>query len=487
MPKENKQLTIILTTVVAITGGLVYFGYKKYQKYNQLAKARKIKDEGNKMFKDKKYDKALEKYHESIKYTEKGDQEHMNILNNISLTYFLLKKYKESLSYSDKYLNIDKMNIKILKRRFETNRNLENNTETITDAFILSILDTEKFSTLGKTTLGNIVEKISDQKMEDIEVFPGEINVLEYFETFPEISKVYYNHTNNDEKNNDQEKEKSSERILTYKDYKRIYKKNEDTNSAVLFIKASIEHLMGRNEKAYDLIKTDIFYYSVILREYLSVNIGEKKKSKEFKDVLKSKPDNFSVLFYNTLISLQLQEKEYLTSLEQGINLYPKQFLLLKMVFLIQSKEYSTLENLIDNIKEFSIPICAISCEYYIMVKKFDPIMKMLEIMNKIDKKDPRIPLFKGMLKEAKDESNADLDYSKCIDLDPTFVKPYILLGNYLMQNNDEKCEEVFQNGLEYAFQREDISSFIGSLLLWDVQKICTKRYPELFKNEVQK
>ncbi|KRH93624.1 Tetratricopeptide repeat containing protein, Hsp40 [Pseudoloma neurophilia] len=556
----EKRNICILTTVICVSSGLLYLGYKKYKEFKRTKQAKDIKQIGNQFFKEKNYEQALEKYQEALNLTEKSDYEHLKILNNISLTYFLLKKYKESLEYSDKYLEIDKINLRILKRRFETNRNMENNTETLTDAFILSILD-EKFATLGKTTLSGIVERITEQKMETLKVFPGKIAVQEYFDTFPEISKVYHSNMAQEGKQpavsenslqkegkhpamsetslqkdkkqpavletslqkegkhpaisetslqkdkkqsamseNSLQKEidqgtknkkppqklrKSDGDQLSYKDFKKIYK-SDSTCSAVLFIKASIEHLSGRNEKALEIIKNDVFYYSIILKEYLKINMGEKILSEDFKNLVQTKSDNFSVLFYNTLILLQLHRPEYTEFLEKGIQLFPMQFTLLKMVFLIQSKDYNSLEQVLDNLQVHSIPICAISCEYYIMAKKHDKLLDMIEKMKEIDPNDSRIPLFKGMLKEEKKEDGVDEEFSKCIEIEPTFVKPYILLGNYQMQNNDQKCEETFLTGLEYAFQREDVASFIGSLLLWDVQKICTQRYPQLFKTETK-
>lgn len=505
MSDNKKQWAVLLASATAIGSTVVYFGYKKYKQIKQLSKAKEIKKQGNVLFKDKKYSECLEKYKEAIKMTNESDQEYFNILNNISLTHFILRQYEESLEYSNSYLKIDKNNIKILKRRFETNRNLENNTETLTDAFILSVLEPEKFKTLGKSTLSGIVETLTEQRMKNFTVFPGKISISEYFETFPDISSIYQknmeterNKTENQDNLSDNPQESSNTQqnnnikmnnnksALTYRNFKRIYKNEKSTCSSVLFIKASIEHLLNHNNEALLIIKNDVFYYSVLLREYLNVNMGAKKRSKEFESLIKEKGDDFSVLFYNTLISLQLHDSNYTNLLEKGIKLYPLQFILLKMVFLIQSKNYSSLETLFKDIKIFSIPICAISCEYFLMVKKYDKLTEMIKKMEEIDGKDPRIPLFLGMLKEAQDEDPSER-FSECIQKDSTFVKSYILLGNYQMQNNDDKCEQTFLNGLEYAFQREDISSLLGSLLLWDVQQNCTLRYPELFKTEKQK
>lgn len=490
MSHDKKQWAVLIASVTAIGSAIVYFGYKKYKKFKLVSRAKEIKNEGNGLFKNKKYHECLEKYKEAIKLTDESDLEYLNILNNISLTYFILRQYEESLVYSNLYLKIDKKNVKILKRRFETNRNLENNTETLTDAFILSVLEPEKFKTLGKGTLSGIVENLTEQKMKTLTALPGKISVCEYFDTFPDISAMYHKNMET-EKNkehtssykNNTSLDKNGRSLLTYRNIKGIYRNEKSTCSSVLFIKASIEHLLNHNDKALSIIKDDVFYYSIILREYLKVNLGERKKSKEFEELIKERGDEFAVLFYNTLISLQLHDTNYTQLLEKGLELYPIPFTMLKMIFLIQTKDYTTLESVLDDIKEYSIPICAISCEYFLMVNKYNKLTEMINKMKEIDEKDPRIPLFLGMLKEAQNEDPSE-HFSECIERDCTFVKPYLLLGNYQMQNNDEKCEETFQTGLEYAVQREDVSSFIGALLLWDVQKNCTRQYPELFKTE---
>lgn len=491
MTRSNKTISIFVTTAVAVTSALFYCGWKKYKKYKKLQTAVEIKELGNKLFKEKKYEAALQKYFEAEKYTDKNDKEHLNILNNISLIHFLMRNFTEALAYTEKYLSIEKKNVKILKRRFDINKTMENDTETVTDAFILSILDPQKHSSLGKNTLNSVVERQTEERLQKSDVFPGKINILEFFETFPDISRIYYNsqeqkeELRSTEEFEDAESEKQTKqenKKLGYDEYKKIYLDYKSTSSASLFIRASIEHLLGNNEKAFDLIKKDIFYYSVILREYISVYLGEVKRTKEFIKLTETMKSDFSVLFYNTLIALQSHNMKYQSFLEKGLESYPLQFTVLKLVFLIQSKDYSAVEITLQSITVFSLPICAIACEYYLMVKKYAELSNLISEMVKIDENDPRISLFRGMMKDALEKEGVEQEFFKCIDIDSTFVKPYILLGNYLMKKNRTDCEKYFEQALDLSYQREDIDACLRSILLWNVQKRCIEKYPELFK-----
>lgn len=535
MTNGNKKLgAFVFTALTTVTAALFYYGYKKYRERKRLALGVSIKEEGNLHYKNKEYASALEKYLIALSYTRTCDGEHLNILNNISLTYILLRNYEEALIYTNRFLALDRKNARVLKRRYEIHKSLEMLLESVSDAFIAGFLDGSQYGSLGKSALESIVEKEVENIMDRKNVFPSKINVEEYFETFPDVSKLFVKHgVEGTVENAEQEGEnaqKLSEEVssggeeagdqtgdehgimeaesrnkmyatsnlgtaevideqtgeinhkkLRYENYKQIYASKEK-NSLVLFIKASIEHLKGNNESALSIIKNDVFYYSVILREYLTVLLGGWKISREFLTLMKKRESDLSVLFYSTLIYLQLNDMNYLKCLDKGLKSYPDQFYILRICDLIQNKEYNRVEKILKDLKMETIALMSLACEFYFLIKKYDAVPDLIIRMQGIDKEDPRAYLFRAMLRAEKNEEGVKEDILKCLEIDKTFMKPCIILGNYLMKRNDNECVKYFEMARDLSGVKGDVEAAIQALVLLRVQDMCVKEYPDLFK-----
>ncbi|ELQ74539.1 Tetratricopeptide repeat containing protein, Hsp40 [Trachipleistophora hominis] len=540
MPNNKKLSTFILTTVTAVTAALFYYGYKKYRERKRLALGISIKEEGNAHYRNKEYAKALEKYNLALSYTRTCDEEHLNILNNIALTYILLRNYEEALIYTNRFLALDRKNARVVKRRYEIHVALEMPLESVRDAFIAGFLDDNQYGRLGRTALESVAGRETKSVMEKKNVFPSKINVEEYFDTFPGVNRLFLEKSSS-EKNDGQkggvdhkdvkeihesrekddgqkggvdhkdvkeiyesrEKDDGQKggvyddsrnnitevpdlqnkngRKMQYEDYKKIYASKE-TNSLTLFVKASIEHLKGNNERALSLIKNDVFYYSVILREYLTVLLGERKISKEFLVLMKKRENDLSTLFYAMLIYLKLNDMNYLTCLDKGLQSYPNQFYVLRIWDLIHNKEYNRAEKVLKSLKMETIALMSLACEFYFLIKKYDDVPALIDKMQRMSASDPRAYLFRAMLKIEKNEDGVKEELTKCFELDKTFMKPYIVLGNYLMKRNDKECVKYFEMARDMSGVKDDVEAAVQALILLQVQDMCVKEYPDLFE-----
>lgn len=424
----------------------------------------------------------------------------------------------------------------MLVRRHEIHNVLEMNVESIGDALIAGMLDDKKYADLGKNALDNNVNKEVESIMETRNVFPSKINTEKCFNTCPKVEELFYEWIAKDEnyhliveaeylqskninkesdddigdkQGNDDEKikslkeDESSNRIEDdtrsemvdrenndmhrRKEYKFYYStlklinELECNDIIVLFIKACIEHLKGKNMKAHSIIKNDVFYYSKILNEYLAIPLGAKEISTEFKRVMKSNSDDKSVLFYSTLIYLQLHDMKYVETLAQGVMKYLTLFYTLKICYLIQNKEYEKVRDIIEQVKDVTIPLLSLFCEFYFFNKEYENVPFILEKMEKINEEDPRILLFNAMLKEAINEEGVKEEILSCIKKDETFIKPLLVLVNYLMNKNEKECIKFFEMAKESSCLKEDVALAVNSLFIMKVQDYCVKEYPKLF------
>lgn len=507
MSCNNRRLgTAILTAFTAAATALFFYGYKVYKEKQRLKIGILLKEEGNAYYKSKEYLMALEKYMCALPYIPVNNVEYMNILNNLSLTYMILRNYDEALMYTNKFLKCDKNNVKMLKRRHEIHKALEMPLESVCDAFIVGFLTNSESKNLGKNALESMVFRETEIILAQRKNLPSKINLEEYFDTFPDMyqffeeykTQMVERYENNDSihvfsANYNMDISDSAHgssfvgcrrQKLLYDDYIEIFY-SDNTDSFTSFVKASMEHLQGNNELALSLIQDDdTFKYSVILKEYLTVLLNKRKISKEFLRFAQNNMDDLSVLFYTTLMYLHLYDMKYLEFLDIGVRKFPDLFNILKICNLIQNKEYDKTEEVLNNIRIETIALLSLSCEFYFLTKKLGYIPKLVEKMLEIDASDPRPYLFRAMLKEANDEDGVESEIMFCIEKDQTFIKPYLFLGDYLMKKNNKKCADYFELAKSKSCVREDVETAVKSLILLKVHDACMKEYPELFKQQ---
>ena len=129
-------------------------------------KLTKLKNDGNDIFKEKKYDEAIKIYKQGIelyeKESQKNDEENLlykKLLANIALSYYKQNKFDDSIQYDLKILQLDPKYDRSVIRLFKAYDKLNKQSQALSYAEIF-----EKFDEATKKKYKNIDKEISNVK-----------------------------------------------------------------------------------------------------------------------------------------------------------------------------------------------------------------------------------------------------------------------------------------------------------------------------------
>ncbi len=80
--------------------------------------AEKLKDEGNKLFQQKEFEKAISSYQNALRFLHQENKEmHVTILSNICASLICLQRYEECVEVANKGLHISPTHTKLIYRK----------------------------------------------------------------------------------------------------------------------------------------------------------------------------------------------------------------------------------------------------------------------------------------------------------------------------------------------------------------------------------
>jgi tetratricopeptide (TPR) repeat protein/curved DNA-binding protein CbpA len=158
---------------------------KKKEHELKVSRMEELKEEGNILFKERKWTDALKKYDESIEILPMNKKVVSILHVNKSTIYLKIKEYEKSLEQCNKAIESDKRSVKGYKNRIVSYYELKKYDEAIIDLKMLSTLDKE---------LSEEIKKIS-KAIEEVKKINKkshyEILGVKSTETSEEIKKVY--------------------------------------------------------------------------------------------------------------------------------------------------------------------------------------------------------------------------------------------------------------------------------------------------------
>ncbi|KAF7683891.1 Protein unc-45 like protein A [Astathelohania contejeani] len=483
---KNRNFNIALTTLALGIGTLVFF-YRKYKNSKkEPAKANELREEGNKLFKMKKYHDAIKIYQETLGHLESNNPERVSVLNNLALTSFILRNDEDSIKYSTAAFEIDQFNVKAIKRRFESYKRLKQRDEALEDIFLCGLLsknkkeDAEKYKNVANEYLNEVVDEKIRKEWDPKKVFPSSVLFDEFFDTFPALF--------------DQLREKYSEydfteleELMKNKRYEKIFQL--DISVYNKFIIAGIFYIRKMNDKSINLLEKDDFIYSVLLKEYIKSFDKDYIIPPEFVELVKNYKNDVSVQYYAALIYSNIKdENNYKACIDIALNKPNNSFVYAhKLCAELKEPVSEDYIDLVTNtIKKYNdkMDILGISAELYIHLNQLDTALSIIELIKRYYPNDPRTLLFQSLGCEIKKDKKEAIKYlERAIEIDPKYFKPYLYIGNYLMMNNDSRCKEYYEKGFRYASNYEEAYSVMQPMVLMDVQSRILSKYPKLMSD----
>ncbi|KAI1280479.1 Protein unc-45 -like protein B [Halotydeus destructor] len=127
---------------------------------SKMSSASKLKEEGNKYFKDGYYNEAVSCYKNSIGSEDVSKEDKLAALKNLSAAYLKLEKFSDAVESSTSALEIDQADVKALFRRCQAYEGLERYGDAFQDALKVQHIDRDNSAI--KPILRRLNERIQD-------------------------------------------------------------------------------------------------------------------------------------------------------------------------------------------------------------------------------------------------------------------------------------------------------------------------------------
>lgn len=420
-------------------------------------------------FKEQKFEEALT----LLLQVENPDFE-TNI--RIFECYERLGSLTNALIYLNRCIKLKRLDSLILKR-FSLHSSLEMNREAFKDLFLVNLLNKggehkENASEFLKKMCGSLA------KAHKIEGFASPVNYSDFFETLfflkdkQDPAIVFLNSA---EYEKCFEFVKGGESELHRFILGCFYLVNGDF-AASLRIFESLE-----NQQT----SSDFARCAKILMSFIKSKKLTKKEISSIKENLVAETDP-TILYYISKIFESIDNRSLqFEALQKCVAVLPNSCALCSLiVWHIRQKNHTEAYKLIkSSLKDYSnsMNLVCIALEYFLMERKVEEAVNLMEKAEKVFANDPRIFLFKHMINEALGRGDAGY-LQQGIDVDPKYFKLYVYLGNSCQSG--EESAAAYKKALECARSYDEIFTAYQLLVVVETQNELFREFPDLFTQE---
>ncbi|KAG0442403.1 Mitochondrial import receptor subunit TOM70 [Dictyocoela muelleri] len=517
---KRKGIPIVLA--LSVLAGTAFYLFTKKDKNKE---AQKLKDKAKEYFQNGNYEKALKLYLKALSLIINSETLKKSILNNISLCYFLLKDYTKSINYSNKLLEIEPGNFKVLKRRYESHKALDLVKDALYDLSLLMKHD-KQYENIFNELLEKVVKKEACEFVK--RSIPHKIYIDEFLKPFLTLfknnnydilfdklqvtnDKINFNQFKNEKNSNknDNEKNISNDKFNNIDENVKFI--NIDDNEKLLFL-SSLEIIKGDYDRALSIIKNQRNLFFKIFRSYinsineihsyeveveeiimklLDFNTNENSianhKTNGFDDI---NENNFVPLLYCASF-IRYNNDLFEKILEKGIqSRKPELFYSIKYAEMINYRRFNeALE--IEKYLDQSVQSFILRIESFLIMKDYERLNVALNEMKEMYPNDPRTFIYFAMkfqslkedslqvdsINDSTDKLDKSKDYDekilnfieKSIKCDENFFNSRLYKANFLMSIGKVELS-LFKDALKCASRIDEFLTILKLIYLLEMK-----------------
>ncbi|WUR02880.1 mitochondrial import receptor subunit (Tom70) [Vairimorpha necatrix] len=451
--KKKTELIIAVTLVTALT----CFLYTKYYR-KKKTDFPSLKKAADKYFLNKDYNNAIFLYTKCLFMI--NDHE---VIHRLGLCYYKLFKYEEALDQ----LKIKTNNLDILKLRTECYNKLGMKKEYLMDyALYESLIKDEKMQEKIMQNIKEICENEAHVYINEEGIDVNKEEVIKGLVSIENIDK-YYDQIENQNKTEINNTEEQDSNEIVFED-----KEPDDEKEVKNLLKSIILFHKGKKEEALSLLESSTYKYAILVRAYFLTLLNQEV--------------SFTLPLDDKLTTLYLHSKIYkdksdtfLTKALQNATDLPiskKDFLYVDLlIFYISKKDTTKILDLIDEVSSsLTSPLVDLIGEYYLKTGDHSKLMSLLPSHSDTPGKLLLMGLYYLSINNKKEAIN--ILYS-CISQYSSYFKAYLYLGNILINDDLEESRRLFNKGVRYSSNYDEVYIIKQSLLLIEVHEYIKEQH----------
>ncbi|ELA41261.1 uncharacterized protein VICG_01750 [Vittaforma corneae ATCC 50505] len=368
----------------------------------------------------------------------------------------------------------------LILKRFNLHSSLEMRREAFKDLFLLNLINKDGEH---KENASEFLKKICGglAKAHKIEGLASPVNYADFFETLFFLK----------------DKQDPAIVFLNSAEYKKCFEFVKESDNELHKLILGCFYLVNGDFTAslrtFECLENqqtgnDFVRYAKVLVSFIKSKRLTKKETENIKESLAIETDP-TVLYYISKIFESIDSRNLqFEALQKCVTVLPNSCAFCSLiVWHIRQKNHTEAYRLIkSSLKDYtdSMNLVCIALEYFLMERKIEEAVSLMDKAEKVFTNDPRIFLFKYMISEAL--GRADPHYlSQGIEIDPRYFKLYVYLGNTCPSG--EESAAAYRKALDCARNYDEIFTAYQLLIVTETQNELFREFPDLFVQEPAK